>query len=104
MTSLGGSQETVIAHEQVKHVQSANLSTLLKGGLTKPSFLLVEKEVGPIKINSTYTKKCIDPIKVILFTNKNDDSTNKNEGFINPSLRRVDKIELSMCMLGRLVK
>ena len=36
--------------------------------------------MGPIKINSTYTKKCIDSIKVILSTNKSDDSTNKKEG------------------------
>ena len=63
---------------------SVNLSTLLRGGLIKPSFLLVEKEVGLIKINFTYIKKCIDPIKVILSTNRSDDSTNKKEGFVNP--------------------
>ena len=68
--------------------------TLFKRGLTKPSFLLVEKEVGPIKINSTYTKKCIDPIKVILSTNRSDDSTNKKEGFVHSLLRRVNKFGL----------
>ena len=55
--------------------------------------------MGPIKINSTYTKKCIDPIKVILFTNKSDDSTNKKESFVHPLLRRVNKFVLTNCLL-----
>ena len=54
----------------------------------------MEKEVGPIKINFIYTKKYIDPIKVILSTNRSDDSTNKKEGFVHPLLRRVNKFEL----------
>ena len=56
-----------------------NLFTLLKRGWTKHSFLLVEKEMDPIKINSTYTKNCIDPIKVIISTNRSDGSTNKEK-------------------------
>ena len=74
--------------------QRKNLFTFLKRGWTKPSFLLVEKEVGPININSTYTKKCIDPIKVIISTNRSDDSTNKKEGFVPPLLRKVNKFGL----------
>ena len=62
--------------------------------MNKTSFLLVKKEVGSIKINSTYTKKCIDPIKIILSTNKNDDSTNKKKGFVHSLLKKVNKFGL----------
>ena len=81
---------------ELKMSTKTNLFTLFKRGWTKPSFLLVEKEVSPMKINSTYTKKCIDSIKVIISTNRSNDSTNKKEGFVHRLLRRVNKIGLSI--------